>query len=408
MRLRSTILLLAAAVFYNIASAADWPQWRGPNRDGIAKTSIKSWPKSLKQRWRVTVGEGHSSPIVSGQHVFQFSRENDRETVRCLELKTGKEVWKKQYNAPYKMHPAARRHGKGPKSTPLVADGKLYTLGISGMLTCFDAKDGRVIWRKTFAGKFKNNSPLYGTATSPMLYKAMVIAHVGGHDGGALTAFDAATGAKKWAWDEDGPGYTSPVILTTGGTDHLITQTQNTVLSVDPKTGRELWRLPFKTDYEQNAVTPVVFQDMVIISGYKLGVQCYKPIKSGQRWRPKEVWSSQAVSMYMSTPVLHGELLFGMSHRRSGQLFCASAKTGKIYWTNKGRTAKNAALLVAGNSILVQKTDGEMLVIAASFERMDVKARYRLSHLPTWAHPALVGKSLLVKDKSTLFCYSLE
>ena len=407
--IRGTLCTIALSLLTaGWVSAADWSQWRGPNRDGVVKSDISRWPKTLTRKWRLVVGEGHASPVVSGKHVFIFSREKDRETVRCLELKTGRPIWIKHYDAPYKMHPAARGHGKGPKSTPLVAGGKLYTFGISGILSCFETSKGRLVWRNDFTKSYKNSSPLYGTSTSPILHKGLLILHVGGHNKGALMAFDAGTGAEKWKWDDDGPGYASPVILKAAGVEQLVTQTQNSILGVNPANGKALWQIAYKTAYDQNSVTPVVNGQTVIISGYGNGVDCYRFVKVGTRIQPRKVWSKREISMYMNTAVISGKAMFGMSHRNSGEMFCASPETGKVFWTGKRRFAKNAALIAAGDAILVQKTDGEMLVFEPSFERMTIKARYRLSQMPTWAHPAIAGKLLLVKDKTALICYAAE
>lgn len=405
--MRQTSFLLLVFLASNL-HAADWPQWRGPNRDGHAESTVKDWPKSLTRKWQVTVGEGHSSPVVVGEHVFLFARQNDKEVLRCLKLKDGKEVWSKSYEAPYEMHPAARTHGKGPKSTPVVADGRIYTFGISGILSCRDIKDGRQIWQRSFEKTFKKTSPLYGTAMSPIVHNGMLIAHVGGNNKGALTAFDAKTGDTKWEWDEDGPGYSSPIIFKTGGAEHLVTLTQRTVIGVDPKAGNELWRLPFKTDYDQNSVTPVVYKDLLIVSGLNRGTQAYRLTKVATGWRPRQVWSQPSIAMYMSTPVVHGKYLFGLSHRRAGQLFCASAETGKVLWTSEGRFSKNAAFIDAGNAILVQNVEGQIQVLEPTFKSRKVMASYRLSAAPTWAHPALVGRRLLVKDKTTLICFGVE
>src|ERR1044071_503604 len=163
---------------------ADWPQWRGPQRDGTSADLVapQKWPDQLSERWRITVGEGHSSPLVVGDRVYLFTRQQEEEVARCVRAADGKELWRATYLAPYTMNSAATSHGKGPKSTPVVAAGKLFTLGIGGILSCFAAESGRLVWRKNFSKEFTNTSPLYGTATSPIIVDNMCIVHVGGHD----------------------------------------------------------------------------------------------------------------------------------------------------------------------------------------------------------------------------------
>jgi outer membrane protein assembly factor BamB len=178
------------------AAGDEWPQWRGPARDGrVAGLAARaSWPEALTPGWKLTVGAGHSSPVVAAGRVYQLSREGEDEVVRALELGTGKVVWRQAYPAAYQMSPAATGHGKGPKATPVLADGRLFTLGISGILSAWDAASGRLLWRKSFETSHRATSPLYGAAMSPVVDGGRVIAHVGGHDDGALVALDAATG----------------------------------------------------------------------------------------------------------------------------------------------------------------------------------------------------------------------
>src|SRR5260370_2398799 len=206
----STLLLTAAA-----ARPEDWPQWRGPHRDGSLSSAAApaAWPERLKLKWKLTVGEGHASPILAGGRIFIFTRQQGKEDVSSIEPATGKIVWQQSYAAPYRMNPAAAWHGEGPKSTPLVSEGKLYTFGISGILTCWDAATGAVKWRKDFSKQYRATSPAFGTAMSPVADRGLVIAHVGGPDNGALTAFDAQTGGEKWRWTGDGPAYASPIIV---------------------------------------------------------------------------------------------------------------------------------------------------------------------------------------------------
>ncbi|HSQ19050.1 MAG TPA: PQQ-binding-like beta-propeller repeat protein, partial [Blastocatellia bacterium] len=224
-------LCFVVALATNVAFAQDWPQWRGPNRDGVVAsfTTPREWPDKLKTIWKVPVGIGHSSPVVVGRRVYTHSRQDENEVVSCFDLETGKQLWRDTYPTPYMMNPAAVSHGKGPKSTPVIYNNKLYTFGISGILSCYDTATGKVIWRKEFSREFKATSPLYGAATSPVVYNNLVIVHVGGNDSGALTAFDAETGVVKWSWTGEGPAYASPIVFDFSGTNQIVTQTQKSI-----------------------------------------------------------------------------------------------------------------------------------------------------------------------------------
>jgi outer membrane protein assembly factor BamB len=230
----STVLALAmvpAIVAPHAQTTQEWSQWRGPRRDGVAPfTPPAAWPQTLTRRWSISVGAGHASPVVSGGRVVVHTRQNDREITRAVDLATGKELWRSEYAAPYTMNPAARGHGPGPKSTPVVADGRVFTFGISGILSAHDLSTGKLLWRTPAPPA----PPEFGTAMSPVVVGSNVIVHVGADDRGALTAFDVTSGKSRWQWTGDGPGYASPVVATFGGTRHLITQSENAVIGIDP------------------------------------------------------------------------------------------------------------------------------------------------------------------------------
>ena len=397
-------LSLAAPALF----AADWPQWRGPGRDGFLPTFHEppSWPERLTRKWKITVGEGHASPVFAAGRIYVLSREQDRETVSSINPEDGAVLWRQSYDAPYKMNSAAVKHGPGPKSTPVLSNGKLYTLGIGGILSCFDAATGQVRWRKDFAGQFKNTSPLFGTAMSPVVDRGLLIAHVGGNNGGALTAFDAESGEVKWTWTGDGPGYASPVIVELAGVRQVVTQSQQNIVGLDAGSGALLWRFPFTTPYVQNIVTPVVYGQTLIFSGLGKGTMAAAVTQTGGRWSIEEVWKNQDVSMYMSSPVIGRGLLFGFSHKNKGQFFCLDAQTGTTKWVGPPRQGDNAALVIAGERLFLLKDDAELIVARAGAKALEPIRRYTVADSPTWAHPLILEKGIVIKDAGSLALWS--
>jgi outer membrane protein assembly factor BamB len=402
--------LVSAVSFAQSCFAQDWPQWRGPGRDGVARsfTPPGAWPDKPKTLWKVQVGIGHSSPVVVGQRIYLLSRQEDREVATCFDLDTGKQLWRDSYSVDYTMHPAAVSHGKGPKSTPVVANDKLYTLGISGILSCYDTATGKLKWRREFSKQFKTTSPYFGTAASPVVRNGVVIAHVGGHDSGALTAFDGNTGETKWSWNGDGPGYASPIIADIGGTSQIVTQTQKSIAGFDAATGKLLWQIPFETEYVQNIVTPVVYKQTFIFSGIDKGTMAVTVLKRAGKWETEQIWKNPDVSMYMSSPIVSGDYLYGFSHKRKGQFFCIDARTGQTVWTDNGRDGDNADIVSADPYLFLLMDSAELIVARKDPRQFEIVKKYSVAESPTWAHPVLVGNRILIKDASSLALLSLE
>lgn len=398
-------LLLCSAFLSAAAAAQDWPQWRGPNRDAnVSGASIPAtWPKSLKEQWKVTVGIGHASPVVANGKIYVFARQADEEVLLSLEAATGKELWRSSQPIAYEMHEAATAHGKGPKSTPIIYKGNVCTFGISGVLSCHDVRTGKVKWRQEFSKQFPKTSPLFGVGMSPIVENGFLIAHVGGHDKGALTAFDPETGTVKWSNDLDGPAYASPIVVTLAGVRQLVTFTQANVIGVDPANGKLLWKLPAKSQYEENSVTAIGFKDMVIISREGLGVSAIRVEKQGADLVPKEVWNNKENQMYLNSPVLVGNTLFGMSALKKGQFYAIDADTGKTLWQGAGRMGENAAILnLGGKFLLLLINDGNLVVLPTNAKEYLPAAQYTVARSPTWAHPVVFGRQLLIKDEQTL------
>ena len=391
-----------------VATAAqapqDWSQWRGPDRTGLAELSAApQWPATLTKRWEVAVGAGHSSPVVADSRVFIHARQNEREILRALDVRSGKELWRSDYAAPYTMNSAARAHGAGPKATPVVSGGRVFTFGISGILSAHDAATGKLLWRTDPPPA----PPEFGTAMSPIVEGSTVIAHLGADDQGALTAFDVATGAPRWRWSGDGPAYASPVIAVIAGVRQLITQSENALIGLDAASGALLWRLPFKTSYDQNSITPVVVNDVVIYSGLESGTMAVRVVRKESAWVAEPAWKNAQVSMYMSSPVAVGGTLYGLSHRSRGQFFAIDVASGRTLWTTSGREGENASIIAAGGTLLLSTTNAELIVARASPARYEEVKRYRSAESAVWAHPALAGNTVLVKDLDKLICWSL-
>ena len=404
-----TFATCAMLLFATPLYAQDWPQWRGPNRDGAVTGRFSEWPKALKEQWRVTVGVGHASPVVVGNKIYIFARQGEEETLLSLDAATGKEIWKSSQPISYTMHQAATGHGKGPKSTPVVSNGSVFTLGISGVLSAHDARTGKLKWRHEFSNQYPITSPLFGTAMSPIVDHGLLIAHVGGHDKGALTAFDVETGAVKWTNNMDGPAYASPILVTLAGVRQLVTFMQKDFVGVDAATGKLLWKLPAKTQYDENTVTAIPYKDMLIFSREGQGISAIRLAKQGGEIVPQEVWNNKENTLYMSTPALQGNTLFGFSILKKGQFFALDADTGKTIWQGPGRMGENAAILNAGGSAFLALTnEANLIVLPVNAKEYAPTMQYTVANTPTWAHPVVNGNRILIKDETTLRSLSLK
>jgi outer membrane protein assembly factor BamB len=389
---------LSLTLLATVASAQDWPQWRGPDRTGVTTWSAPDvWPDALKTQWKITVGEGHASPAVVGDVVYQFARLNDRELVRALRLSNGETIWESSYAAPYQMNPAAIPHGPGPKSSPLVTGGKVYTLGIHGIVSCHNTSTGEQVWQTN-----TNASPEFGHSMSPLLVDGKLIVHTGDASGGTLSALEPQTGRPLWEYKGYGPGYASPILVEGGGSGQIVTQTQRHIVGLSVDTGELLWQLPFTTPHEQNVITPIIYKDTLILAG--LGARTFAISIAGND--PKELWSNP-LSFYMSTPVLVTDALVGFSDKKSGHFVVINAATGETTWTGPPRQGDNAALVAAGASLLTLTDGAELAVRSTNGSELETLRTYSVAESPTWAHPVPTTAGILIKDKMTLTLWSV-
>ena len=399
----------ALVVALTVTTNAQWPQWRGPNRDGVVpKASVPAaWPEKLTPKWKQTVGEGYASPVVGDGRVYVHSRQDPEEIVTAFELTTGKPVWTQKYPSAFNKNKYATQVSKGPFSTPLFANGRLYTLGSSAVLTAFDATSGKVLWKKDWSKEIDTSRLFTGTAMSPIITDGLLIVHVGDDDAGAFRAFDPASGAEKWSLPGHGPGYASPIVATFGGTRQIVTMTDKNVVGVQIASGKELWKIPFPDEFNENIVTPVVVGDTLVVSGARKGTLGYKIAKAGTTFTPTQVWQNAEATMYMSSPVVDGNHIYGYSNKRKGQLFCLDATTGKVTWTTEGRAGQNASLQSAGADLVVLTTEGELFVVKRNPAKYEEVRRYKVADGQTWAQPVLLGKEIIVRDATSIAVLTL-
>jgi outer membrane protein assembly factor BamB len=402
----AVVLLAGSLALSAQESATDYPQWRGRQRDGAASafTVPAAWPDALTRRWKVEVGEGYASPILVGERVFTLTRRGDDEVVTAIDAREGRVLWQSRYAAPHRIAQGASDHGHGPKSTPLYYQGRLFTLGITGIASAFDAGNGKLLWQKPAPSveTLYNNSSM-----SPVADRGTVVFHVGGHNEGALTAFDASSGAIKWSWRGDGPAYASPIIATMKGTRQVIAVTQRFVVGVSADTGALLWQRPFANQFFNNAISPVLFDDMVIVSAYEQGVTAFAPVERNGVWSTDTRWESKDVSLFMSNPVVVGDAIYGLSQRASGQFFALDARSGKVLWLGPPRQATNTAVIRSGDLIFLLNDDGELIVARANPARFEPLKRYTVADSATWAQPTISGNRFFIKDATVLSLWTI-
>ena len=403
-RLSAPVLALLVSVAATTAAQSgrfDYPQWRGLHRDGGASGFVEppAWPAALKRQWTVQVGEGYATPLIVGDRVFVFTRRNDDEMITSLDAETGSVLWQTTYAAPYDMFAATTVHGPGPRATPLFVDGKLFTLGISGIVSALDAANGRLLWRIPRPAE----QPFYGTASSPAADGDLVFVHTGNYD--ALTAFDADTGAV--AWSTAGTfTYSSPLIVELAGVRQVVSVSEDHVAGLSAHDGVLLWTYPFASPYT-HAITPIEHAGRIIVSAQNMGIRALQPHRHETGWVVETLWRNDDVSTAMTNPVVVADTLFGLSERRRGQFFALDSDTGATLWLGPPRQAENTAIVKTGRFLFLLNDDAELIVARASRTGFEPVVRYTVADSATWAQPAISGDRFFVKDVETLTLWTL-
>jgi outer membrane protein assembly factor BamB len=412
---RPFLALLLSLVLAATVLAGDWPQWRGPARDGVAPRAQlpTTWPTDPpRPLWKVAIGEGYSSPVIAEGRLFIMGRvADDQEVCYCFDANNGKQLWQSAAAVPYT--PADPSAGKGPKATPLVDGERVYMLGVSGLFHCFDVRTGRVLWERDFKKEYwgvekdKDGDDAWstccGAACSPLVDGRRVILPVGGKKAGAFTAFDKASGEVLWTSLPDRSSYGSPLLAELAGRRQLIGFTGLRMVGLDVADGQLLWEHAFPAKFEQTVLTPVLWKDLVIFGGEAKPTIALRIEKEGQQVNKTVAWTNKDLRAYLTSPVVFRDHLVGLSHFRK-QLVCLDLEGGQTKWTEDD-FGDYASLVVAGEQLLVLTGEGELHVLEANPNKFVRRAHWRVSDEgKTWSHLAVAGSRLYFKDKQHLIC----
>ena len=275
---------------------------------------------------------------------------------------------------------------------------------MSGIVSAFDAGTGRLLWQNPAP----ETEPLFHTAMSPLVVGDIVIVHIGGHNEGALTAFDVVTGEIQWDWTGDGPAYGSPVVFELEGIRQVVTFTQKHLVGVSVTTGELLWQRPYITQSTTTSQTPLLHDHTVIETGRGNGVTAFRVFQQGKKWITEDVWHTNEVSLHMSNGVAIDGVLFDLSHLNRGQYFALDLNTGRALWLSELRQAENTAIVRAGKTIFSLEDDAELVIIRSSRTGFEPLERYKVATSETWAQPAISGNRVFIKDVSSLTLWTLD
>lgn len=393
------VALCASCIF-----AQDWPQWRGTDRDAKVTgfTMPETWPQGLTQKWKVDVGQGDATPALVGDKLYVFTRQGAEEVTMCLKASDGSELWKDKCEAQEVTGPAGRH--PGPRSSPTVADGKVITLGVGGILSCLDAATGKVLWRND---DFPGAWPQFFTAMSPIIVDGLCIAHLGKEGEGAIVACDLALGEEKWRWSGDGPTYSSPVLMTVEGTKQLVVHTEKNLVGIAVADGKLLWKIETPNERRfYSSATAIVDGQTIYYTGQGSGSKAVKIKKEADGFATEELWSNGELGTSFNTPVLKNGMLFGLS--QNSNFYCINAMDGQTAWTGTDQIDRFGSMIDAGSCLLALSPKSQLVVLEPNDKECKELASYKVSESPTYAHPVVAGNRVFVKDQDSVTLYTIE
>jgi outer membrane protein assembly factor BamB len=406
--MKKTILVLLVC-FFILGSSLDlssqeWSQFRGYDRSGKV-TGFKApskWPAEITPSWKIKVGTGDASPVLSGKKIYIHTRQGTDETIICLDAKTGKDIWNYKYAAPAVTGPSGSH--PGPRSTPVVSNNKIITYGVSGIVNCLDAATGKLIWKKD-----DPSFPVlqFFTSMSPLVTDGKCIIQMGGKDTGKVVAFDLNTGEEKWAYTGEGPSYASPSIMTFGKVKSIVIFLEKSLVALNVSDGRLLWQVPaIPGQRYYNCVSPYIDGNKIYYSGQGTGSKAIAVSKDGDQFITSELWSNPLVGAKWNTPVLKNGYLYGFSDQR--RIYCLNASTGQTAWIDNATNSDFATLVDCGSVLIGFPATGNLIVLKPDPVAYTEIAKYKVADTQVYTFPVISGNKVYVKDSENLIMYLIK
>jgi len=393
------------------ATEPGWTQWRGPGRDGFVAAT--AWPdglapERLATRWRTPLGPSYSGPVLApladGRTAVIVTETRDKSTehVRALDRATGKELWHVEWEGAMSVPFFAASNGSWIRATPCVDEGRVFVAGMRDLLVCLEAATGKELWRVDFMQAFDSPLPSFGFVSSPLV----IGPHVYVQAGGGFVKLEKATGRVVWRVLDDGGGmsgsaFSSPYLTALGGVPQILVQTRNDLAGVDPETGAVLWKTGVEAFRGMNIVTPTVHADKVFTTSYGGGSFLFA-VDRAQAERPVEQLWRNKVQGYMSSPVVIGGHAY--VHLRNQRFACLDLATGQEAWITKP-FGKYWSLVANGDRILALDETGDLRLIRATPAAFELVGEAKVAEQESWAHLAVEGRELFVRDLEGLTAY---
>lgn len=436
----------------NSVLSQEWPQWRGTDRNGYSSDIVlpSPLPDSLRRTWRIEAGSGIYAPVSDKSYVYLLTRSDAQEIVTAYQLNSGAKVWQQQYAAPFiantqaaspRLFPISR--GKGPFATPLLHKGKLYTLGVDRIFTCFEAKSGEMVWQQHFFpqqmpasrqyqcppcgcsidGKLfdapgictecnmaftqigletttKSTGNYYGAVASPLVFKDHIIVHIGNDSLSAVVACNRNTGETIWQWEGASMASVSPMAAEIWGVWQLVLLTRSNIAGIDLANGQELWTFPLNPNAQ--VITPMIRENHILFAEYRGPLRELKVFRYQNQWEVETSWENPEKTLWTSTPIIYQDLLFGFFFSQRGHFALLNSNNGTVRWESEGRMGFNASLIATKKRLLAMKDNGELIILDQNATAFQPLRTYSLSDQPVWAHPVLGENFILVKDETYL------